>query len=231
MRKIDLTSVERIHMIGVGGIGMSALARLFLHEGKEVSGSDREPSDITNALTTLGMTFYDSQEKENIGDNIDLVVYTEAMPQDHKEMVAARELGVPMMNYFEALGSVVNEYYLIAVAGTHGKTTTTAMIIDIMEQAELDPTAIVGSLRARSGSNFRAGKSKYAVVEACEYKRDFLSLTPDVLVITNIEAEHLDYYKDLPDVQDAFHALASQVRDGGVTVSYTHLTLPTNPEV
>lgn len=122
------------------------------------------------------------------------------------------------MNYFDALGMVANEYYLIAVAGSHGKTTTTAMLIDIFEEAGLDPSAIVGSLRAKTKSNYRAGKSKYFIVEACEYRRDFLSLKPDVLVITNIEHEHVDYYKNLREVQEAFREFALQVREGGAVI-------------
>ncbi|MCB9819667.1 UDP-N-acetylmuramate--L-alanine ligase [Candidatus Nomurabacteria bacterium] len=218
---VDFKAVNKIHMIGVGGIGMSGLARLFLYEGKKVSGSDRAPSLITNTLEQEGVKFFGSQTAENITSmtDIELVVYTEAMAKDHSEMVLAKELGVPMLNYFEALALVANQYYLIAVAGTHGKTTTTAMLIDIFEEAGLDPTAIVGSLRAKTGSNYRAGKSKYFIVEACEYKRDFLYLEPDVLVITNIEAEHLDYYKDLDDVQTAFRELAIKVREGGVVVA------------
>ena len=209
-------------MIGVGGIGMSGLARLFLHEGKEVSGSDRAPSAITEALQKEGLKFYPQDNSTTIYSSekdIDLVVYTEAMSKEHPEMAAAKELGVPMMNYFEALAMVANQYYLIAVAGTHGKTTTTAMLIDIFEEAGLDPTAIVGSLRAKTGSNFRAGKSKYFIVEACEYRRDFMYLEPDVLVITNIEAEHLDYYKDLADVQAAFRELALKVPEEGVVIT------------
>lgn len=223
---MKLSEIEKVHFIGIGGIGMSALARFFLHEKKRVSGSDRSPSEITKALEKEGATFFSSQVKENVADGIDLVVYTEAMPQGHEEMVAARALRVPMVNYFEALALVANQYYLIAVSGTHGKTTTTAMLTDVFEEAGLDPTAIIGSLRSKTGSNFRAGKSKYAIVEACEYRRDFLHLTPDVLVITNIEAEHLDYYKDLEDVQDAFHTFATQVREGGVVV-----TNPTDPNI
>lgn len=210
---------ERIHFIGIGGIGMSALARFFLHEKKVVSGSDREPSAITDALAKEGATIYSPQVAGNVTPDIELVVYTEAMAQDHEEMVAARALGVPMVNYFEALGTVANDYYLIAVAGSHGKTTTTAMLIDIMEAAGLDPTAVVGSLRAKTGSNFRPGKSKYAIVEACEYKRDFLHLTPDVLIITNIDFEHVDYYKDLADVQSAFRELAEKVPETGAVIA------------
>lgn len=219
MEKINLENIKKVHFVGIGGIGMSGLARLFLHEGKEVSGSDRASSDITNALIAEGVTFFSTQAASNITEGIDMVVYTEAMTEDHPEMVAGRALSVPMMNYFEALGLVANEYYLVAVAGTHGKTTTTAMLIDIFEEAGLDPTAIVGSLRAKTKSNFRAGKSKYFIVEACEYRRDFLHLEPDILVITNIEAEHLDYYKDLEDVQSAFHELALKVPGDGIVIA------------
>ena len=214
---------KRVHMIGIGGIGMSGLARLFLHEGKEVSGSDRAPSDITRALAAEGAHVFEGHNEANVGE-VDLVVYTEAVnekTEGYVELQKARVRGIRTMNYFEALASVANQYYLIAVAGTHGKTTTTAMLIDILEEAGLDPTAIVGSLRSRTKSNYRAGKSKYFVVEACEYKRDFQHLEPDVLVITNIEAEHLDYYKDLADVQSAFRALAEKVPEDGVVVAQT----------
>lgn len=221
MSKVDIANISRIHFIGIGGIGMSGLARFFINEKKQVSGSDRELSDITKLLNEEGVQVYGHQSVENITDDIELVVYTEAMPQDHPEMVAARGLKVPMMNYFEALGLVANPYYLIAVAGTHGKTTTTAMITDIFEKTQKDPTAIIGSLRASTKSNFRAGKSKYAIVEACEYKRDFLYLKPDVLVVTNLEFEHTDYYKDLEDVQTAFRELISQINEGGVLVTDT----------
>lgn len=221
MSKVLLTDISRIHFIGIGGIGMSALARFFVHEKKQVSGSDRALTPITEALQNEGITIFTEQVAGNISTDIELVVYTEAMSHDHEEMVAAAKLGVPMMNYFEALGLAMNPYYLIAVSGTHGKTTTTAMLTDIFEAAEKDPTAIIGSLRSKTKSNFRAGKSKYAVVEACEYKRDFLHLKPDVLVITNVEYEHTDYYKDLADVQAAFRTFVEQVNEGGVVVTDT----------
>ncbi len=216
---MEKSKTQRIHFIGIGGIGMSALARFYLHEGKVVSGSDRSTSAITDALVYEGAHFFASQVAENITADIDMVVYTEAMAEDHPEMVAARALDIPMMNYFDALGQIANEYYLIAVAGSHGKTTTTAMLADILEAADLDPTVIVGSLRSKTGSNFRAGKSKYAIVEACEYKRDFLSLKPDILVITNIEYEHVDYYQNLTDVQSAFRTLAEQVSADGLIIA------------
>lgn len=219
--KVDLAAIQKVHFIGIGGIGMSALARFFVHEGKQVSGSDRAESIIAQKLGQLGVELFFTQEAGNITPDIDMVVYTEAMEADHEEMVAARKLEVPMMNYFAALGLVANDYYLIAVSGTHGKTTTTAMLADVFEEAGLDPTVIVGSLRSKTGSNFRAGKSKYAIVEACEYKRDFLHLKPDVLVITNLEFEHVDYYHDLNDVQSAFHELALKVPETGFIVTDT----------
>lgn len=222
----DLKKVKRVHFIGIGGIGMSALARLFVHEKKEVSGSDREVTNITCGLEALGIKFADKQVPENITEDIDLVIYTEAMAEDHPELLEARKKNITTINYFGALGAVANQYYLIAVAGTHGKTTTTAMLIDIFEETGNDPTAIVGSLRSKTGSNFRAGKSKYFIAEACEYKRDFLHLEPDTLIVTNIETEHVDYYKDLEDVQAAFRELAEKVpEEGYVVCNATHPTI------
>jgi UDP-N-acetylmuramate--alanine ligase len=210
---------NRVHFVGIGGIGMSGLARLFLHEGKEVSGSDGKETPLTQALAQEGASVVYDQVAENIVSEINLVVYTEAMPHDHPELEAARRQGIKTVNYFEALGMVANEYYLIAVAGTHGKTTTTAMLIDIFEEASFDPSAIVGSLRSKTHSNYRAGKSKYFIVEACEYRRDFLTLDPDVLVITNIEHEHVDYYKDLESVQQAFREFALKVPEDGAIIT------------
>lgn len=215
---------KHIHFVGIGGIGMSGLARLFLHEGRTVSGSDAKKTLLTEALAQEGAEITYTQEAENIRSrfHLELVVYTEAMPHDHPELVEARTLGIKTVNYFEALGMIANEYYLIAVAGTHGKTTTTAMLIDIFEEASFDPSAIVGSIRSKTGSNYRAGKSKYFIVEACEYRRDFLTLQPDVLVITNIEHEHVDYYADLQSVQQAFREFALTVpKDGAIVTNIT----------
>lgn len=218
---IDIDAISRVHIIGIGGIGLSALARHFLVEKKIVSGSDRTLSDITKKLSEEGVQVFGEQSAENITKDIELVIYTEAMSKNHEEMKAAKEMGIPMVNYFQALGMAMNPYYLIAVAGTHGKTTTTAMLTDIFEETGKDPTAVIGSLRAKTKSNYRTGKSKYAIVEACEYKRDFLHLKPDVLIITNLEYDHPDYYKDLEDVQSAFRKFAKQVHDTGVVIANT----------
>jgi len=215
---IDFNAVKNIHMIGVGGIGMSGLARFFLAEGKKVSGSDRSESSLTDALFAEGLKFFKTQVPENIAPGIDLVVYTDAMSADNAELKEARASGISTLNYFEALGLVANPYYQIAIAGTHGKTTTTAMTIDIFEAAHHDPSAIVGSLRTATRSNYQRGKGKYFIVEACEYRRHFLELKPTILAITNVEAEHLDYYHDLDDVILAFRELALKVPEDGVVI-------------
>lgn len=214
---------KKIHFIGIGGIGMSALARYYLHAGWQVSGSDIVVTANSEKLEAEGADVTYTQTADNIRSrsDLELVVYTEAMAQDHPELVAAREHGIETINYFEALGRVANEYYLVAIAGTHGKTTTTAMMADILEEASYDPTVIVGSLRSKTGSNYRAGRSKYAVVEACEYKRDFLYLEPNVLVITNLEHEHVDYYQDLADVQAAFAEFVKKVPEDGYVIANT----------
>lgn len=214
-----MNTYSHIYFVGIGGIGMSGLARLFLHEGKKVSGSDSTQSANTQKLEKEGALISYVQDGTTIDESVDLVVYTEAMPENHPELIRARELGIKMVNYFAGLAMVANEYYVIAVSGTHGKTTTTAMLIDIFEEAGLDPSAIVGSLRTKTGSNYRKGKSKYFIVEACEYRRDFLTLNPDILVITNIELEHVDYYKDLASVQEAFREFALKVPEDGVVVT------------
>lgn len=218
---MKLTDVQRVHFIGVGGIGVSALARLCLHDGKKVSGSDIAETDLTKKLTEEGVKIFYEQVAENVPEDVELVVYSEAVSSDNPELKAAKKTKAKVVNYFDALGMFVNEYYLIAVAGSHGKTTTTAMLSDIFEKADLDPTVIVGSIRNKTGTNFRPGKSKYAIVEACEFRRDFMSLEPDVLVITNIEYEHVDYYKNLEDVQSAFRELAQKVSPDGAIVANT----------
>lgn len=212
---IELHTIKKIHFIGIGGIGVSAIARMFLSEGKEVSGSDRSKSVITDELEKLGATIYEGHAKGNVPEDCDLVVYTIAVGDDNPERgVCDNELTYP-----EVLGLISKDKFTIAVSGTHGKTTTTAMIAKIMIDAGLNPTVIVGSLLKDVKSNFVAGDSKYLVVEACEYRRSFLNLHPTILVITNIEADHLDYYKDLDDIKSAFEEMKAKVQDGGVIIT------------
>ncbi len=218
---MNLNEVKKVHFIGIGGIGMSGLARLFLHEGKEVSGCDRSLTLVTESLSEEGIEIAGENNPVHISKEIDLVVYSDALPLEHPERTKARELGIPELSYFEALGLIANEYYLIAVAGTHGKSTTTAMLIDIFEEAGLDPSAIVGSLRTKTRSNYRRGKSKYFIVEADEWKRHFTNFNPDIFVITNIDHDHVDYYKDLSEVQNAFREVADKVPEEGAVVCET----------
>jgi UDP-N-acetylmuramate--alanine ligase len=208
-----------IHFVGIGGIGMSALARMFLHEGKEVSGSDLASSLVTDELEKVGAKIYLTQEAKNILPEVDLVIYTVAIPEANAELVEARSRGIECVTYPQMLGRVSKDKYTIAVSGTHGKTTTTAMIATAMLEAKLDPTVVVGSFLLGYKSNFIAGASKYFVVEACEYKRSFLNLHPNILVITNIDDDHLDYYKDSADIDSAFREMAERVPEDGFIVA------------
>ncbi len=202
---------KNIFFVGVGGIGISALARLFKANGKNVSGADKNASPLTEELKGEGIELFIGHDENQLPKNTDLLIYSEAVSLDNPELERARELGIPMMNYFQALGKVAESYHLVAIAGTHGKTTTTAMLGLILERAGLDPTVIVGTKVKEFGNkNVRIGASELMLVEACEYRRNFLSLNPDLLGILNIELDHLDYFKNFEDYEKAFHEFASQ---------------------
>lgn len=205
---LDLEKIKTVHFIGIGGIGISAIARMMLLQGKKVSGSDAAESPITKSLVDFGATIVIGQSAENINPEVApeeyLVVYTVAIGEANPELAEVRRRGLRAFTYPQMLGIISREKFTIAVAGSHGKTTTTAMIANIMIDAGLDPTVIVGSLMKSSGTNLVVGKSKYLVVEACEYKRSFLNLSPKIAVITNIDDDHLDYYKDIAGVQKGF---------------------------
>lgn len=230
---MKLEQFKKVHFIGIGGIGISAIARMLHLEGKRVTGSDRAKSEVTKELEKLNIPVAIPQKAENIPRDADLVIYTVAIPDDNPELVKAKALGIQCLTYPEALGEISKDKYTIAVSGTHGKTTTTAMIAKILMDAGLDPTVIVGSfLKNHDGTrtNFIAGKSRparlnessrsggYLVVEACEYKRSFLNLSPSILVITNIDDDHLDYYKDIDDITSAFNELAEKIPKNGFLV-------------
>lgn len=214
-----LAEVKKVHMVGIGGIGMSALAQYLLDQDIVVTGSDRDASPVTELLETKGITVSLVQHAENVPEDVDLVVYTEAVWEDNPERMRAKELGIPQRSYFQVLGEVSESKRTVAVAGTHGKTTTTGMLARILRDADVSPTAIIGSLVRDFGSNYLPGNSDWFVVEACEYKRDFLTLVPEILVITNIELDHTDYYQDLEDVQHAFRTLAEKVPAHGTIVT------------
>ena len=225
---LNLANLKKIHFIGIGGIGMSAVARMFLLENNPpaggVTGSDRSRSIVTEELQKLGAEIFYDQKAENISADTDLVVYTIAIPEDNPELKKARELGIKCLTYPEMLGLISADKFTIAISGTHGKTTTTAMLAQVLMEAKLDPTVIVGSLLFPQGdpgekaTNFIAGQSQYFVVEACEYRRSFLNLNPKILVITNIDSDHLDYYKDLADIQSAFIEMVAKIPADGYLV-------------
>ncbi|MES2930166.1 MAG: Mur ligase family protein [Patescibacteria group bacterium] len=216
---IDLSQIKHIHIIGIGGSGISAIARMMLGEGKTVTGQDMQESVIVHDLITKGASITIGQSYEAIPADADLVVYTIAIENYDPELfkLLKSEMRIPVRSYPEMLGMVSHDKYTIAVSGTHGKTTTTGMIAQIMRDNGTDPTVIIGSLLA-GGTNFIAGRSDYFVVEACEYKRSFLTITPTVLIITNIEEDHLDYYKDIEDIKSAFRELISKMPPSGFII-------------
>lgn len=219
--EINGRDVRSVHFTGIGGIGMSALAQLMVRAGVAVQGSDRAESPVTEMLRKQGITIMLEQTADNIPDAIDLLIYSDAVSEGNPERMRAAELSIPQLSYFQGLGEVSKRKRVVAVAGTHGKTTTTGMLARILRDAGVEPTAVVGSIVQDFGSNYLAGTSDWFVVEACEYRRHFLNLNPEILVVTNLEFDHTDYFRDLVDVQDAFRTLMERVPADGVIVTDT----------
>lgn len=210
-----------IHMVGIGGIGMSALAQLYASQGILVSGSDRSESPVTDLLHTKGIDVLIGHDAAHVPHTASLVVYSDAVPTDNPERAIARERGIRELSYFSALGEATRDGTCIIISGTHGKTTTTAMLAKILVSLGKEPTVIAGSILSEHGSNFIAGKPDLFVIEGCEYRRHFLELNPRILVITNIELDHTDYYHDLDDLTDAFTTMVHKVPDDGAIVADT----------
>ena len=208
----------KIYMVGIGGIGMSALAQLYLLEGHQVFGSDREASPTTELLAKKGIRVLIGQKSENVPAGSELVVYSDAVWEDNPERMRAKELGVRQISYYEALGEATRNKTTIAVSGTHGKTTTTAMLAKILADLGKRPTAIVGSIVQDFGSNFLAGDPNLFVVEGCEYKDHVLKLSPKILVLTNIEWDHTDWFPSLEAMQEMFAKAAAALPEDGVLV-------------
>lgn len=215
----------KIHCIGIGGIGLSALARYYKSQGHTVSGSDASSSELVANLRKEGIEVYTGHSKEHIKDDVDFVVYTIAIPDSNEELYEAKSRGMITKTYPEALGDITQDKTTITVSGTHGKTTTTAMMYYAMKACGVNPTVIVGSLLSDKGSNFVAGDSEYMIVEACEYKRSFLNLHPTHAVITNIDEDHLDYYKDLADIKSAFQSFADKIPIEGSLTTHRDVRL------
>jgi len=222
----DLIQIKKVFMIGIGGIGISALARLFASRGVLVSGINDEKTGMTiETLQKEGVEIVFQDDWTGLPE-ADLYVYSDAWIYRGPEIIeSAKKTGKPVLSYFEALGIVAKDYKVIAISGVHGKTTTTAMVAEVLIDAGLDPTVIVGSFVKKFESNFRSGKSGWLLVEADEYMRHFLNFQPTITVITNIEVDHLDYYKDLEDIKDAF---ASLIKNTSQTVIYNTNDLHTS---
>ena len=219
MYQIDLQKPCTVHFIGIGGISMSGFAQLLHENGFTVKGSDSQESKITKHLASLGINIIYGQSAKNITDDIDLVVYTAAIHPDNPEFAEARSQGLPMLSRAELLGQIMDNYNnSVAVAGTHGKTTTTSMISEILLAAKSDPTITVGGILPSIGGNLRVGHSGIFVSEACEYTNSFLNLRPKYSIILNVEAEHLDFFKDINDIRRSFRKFAGNTLADGATI-------------
>ena len=210
--------VRHLHMVGIGGIGMSSIAEVLINRGFQISGSDLKKGPVTEHLEALGATIYEGHAAENI-EGADVVVYSSAVrPAENPETAEATRRLVPIIKRAEMLGELMRAKRGVGVAGTHGKTTTTTMVGLVAQQAGLDPTIIVGGKVAVFGSNAVSGAGDLIVIEADEYDRTFLKLTPIHAVVTNIEADHLDIYRDLEDIKDAFVQYANSVPFFGAAI-------------
>lgn len=219
MYQIDFNKPEAIHFIGIGGISMSGLAEILIDEGFTVTGSDANESDLTRHLEAKGAKVAYGQRAENITDEIDVVVYTAAVHPDNPEFISATEKKLHILTRAELLGQMMKNYEnAIAVSGTHGKTTTTSMITEILLSADTDPTISVGGILNSISGNIRVGGPDLFVTEACEYTNSFLSFYPTTEVILNIEADHLDFFKDLKEIRHSFRLFAEKLPENGLLV-------------
>ncbi len=211
-------NIRRVHFVGIGGIGMSGLAEILLSQGFEVSGSDRALTEITDHLSGLGIKVYEGHSPDNLKD-VDVLVYSSAVTTDNPEVKAAVERKIPIIKRAEMLAESMRMKYGIGIAGTHGKTTTTSMVGLTLTEGNIDPTIIVGGkLSGLGGTNARLGHGEFIVVEADEFDRTFLKLTPTIAALTTLESEHLDTYKDLDDIKSAFAEFANKVPFYGFVV-------------
>lgn len=219
MSYIDFNEPKHVHFIGIGGISMSGLADILFSKGFTISGSDRSESDLTRKLRADGMTINIGQSASNITDNIDLVVYTAAIHNDNEELAAAIAKNIPTISRATLLGEIMTNYKVaIGVSGTHGKTTTTSMLTEILVEAGLDPTVSVGGILPSIGGNLRLGNSSNFITEACEYTNSFLSFFPTIEIILNIEEDHMDFFKDLADIRSSFKKYVNLLPADGLLV-------------
>lgn len=208
-----------VHFIGIGGISMSGLAEILHDRGFKVSGSDMKASPLTEHLESLGISVQFPQKSENIVPGIELCVYTAAISEDNPEFQEVKRQNIPMMSRAELLGRIMKNYKeAINVSGTHGKTTTTSMIGEILMEAQMDPTITVGGMMKDIGGNLRVGKSDVFLAEACEYTNSFLSFFPTIEVVLNVEEDHLDFFKDINDIRASFRKFIEKLPENGILI-------------
>ena len=219
MYQIDFHHPCSVYFVGIGGVSMSGLAEILADAGFQVSGSDRSHSALTDMLESRGVTVFYGQRAENITDDLDVAVFTSAIHPDNPEYIAVHEKNIPCLTRAELLGQIMKNYDTpIAVSGTHGKTTTTSMISEILLQADTDPTLSIGGILKTIGGNIRVGQSGYFVTEACEYTNSFLSFFPKIGIILNIEEDHLDFFQDLADIRRSFRRFAELLPADGCLI-------------
>lgn len=219
MYKINFNRPIKIHFMGIGGISMSGLAEVLLERGFSITGSDMKSSPITEKLEHHGASIVYGQKAENITDDIDLVVYTAAIHPDNPEFQAVIRKGIPHMDRAELLGQIMRNYKnSIAVSGTHGKTTTTSMLSLIMLAGACDPTISVGGILKDIDGNIRVGRSQNFITEACEYTNSFLKFNPRIELILNVDADHLDFFKDLDDIRHSFRLFSEKLNKDGILI-------------
>ncbi|KKW25559.1 MAG: UDP-N-acetylmuramate-L-alanine ligase [candidate division Kazan bacterium GW2011_GWC1_52_13] len=210
---------KQYFLVGIGGIGMQAVARLLAANGHRVSGSDVGDFEARMDLKCAGIETFVGHDAAHITKNIDEVIYSAAIPETNPELQAARKLNIPVRRRLEPIGEIMKTKTGIAIAGTHGKTTATTMLALILQAAGRDPLALIGAEVKDAHSNVMLGHGSLMVVEACEYSRSFLDLNPKIIVITNIEADHLDYYRDLDDIKDAFTDFLKKLPSDGIIIA------------
>ena len=216
MYQLDFSKPIHVHFIGIGGISMSGLAEILLKEDFKISGSDAKSSDIIDNLISMGAIINIGQSADNITDGIDLVVYTAAVHSDNPEYAECVRRGIPMLTRAQLLGQIMNNYkYSIAVSGTHGKTTTTSMLSQILLEADTNPTISVGGMLDSIGGNVRVGKSDYFITEACEYTNSYHAFFPYISIILNVDADHLDFFSGIDEIIESFHTFAGNLPDNG----------------
>jgi UDP-N-acetylmuramate--alanine ligase len=213
---MDLSKIKKVHIIGIGGIGISAVAKLLISQGKIVTGSDVQDSAIIEVLKNFGAQVFIGEHKaDNVPSGADLIIYSDAVPESNVERQKAKELKKESLSYFQFLGEYSKNKYTIAISSTHGKTTTTALTGLIFDRAAFDPTVIVGTKIENWDGNLRLGSSNYFIVEADEYRGHMLEFSPQIIICNNLEYEHADYYKDLNDVISKFQEFVNKLPEDG----------------